>query len=90
MYMFLGRPPGAPLPPEGTPMTEKMQESTYPLLHNNLPPPKCPCSPGGDSRSPRSSPSPRPASPVGPDDLSMSKKLSAEPFINNNRLNVSN
>lgn len=55
---------------------EKLPDINYPMLHHGLPPP-CPCSPD-NSRSPssiRNSPSPRPLSPGGPDDLSMAKKI---------------
>ncbi|XP_065161184.1 retina and anterior neural fold homeobox protein 2-like [Atheta coriaria] len=77
--------PGDPMP------TDKLPEG-YPLMHPGLqpPPPQCPCSPGVSSRSPsiRSSPSPRPLSPGGPDDLSMSKHTSESEHLNNNKIDV--
>lgn len=54
-------------------MQEKPPE--YPIITPGLPVP-CQCSPGTESRSPhslRSSPSPTPLSPGGPDDLSVAK-----------------
>ncbi|CAH1372655.1 retinal homeobox protein Rx2 [Tenebrio molitor] len=68
--ILAGRPSAPPLPGE-TPSPEK----AYPILTSG-PPPPCPCSPGTESASPqslRSSGSPGPLSPGGPDDLSQCK-----------------
>ncbi|CAH0546471.1 unnamed protein product [Brassicogethes aeneus] len=66
-----GRPNG-PLPNPG----EHPEKTDYPVMNPGCPMP-CQCSPSAGSRSPhslRSSPSPRPISPGGPDDLSLTKK----------------
>ncbi|XP_019870673.1 dorsal root ganglia homeobox protein [Aethina tumida] len=68
--ILTGRPAGPPLPSAGEP-----PEKDYPV-NPGLPVP-CQCSPTAGSRSPhsmRSSPSPRPISPGGPNDLSLTKK----------------
>ncbi|KAJ8975713.1 hypothetical protein NQ317_018987 [Molorchus minor] len=75
-----GRPtaPGPPLPnPE---MLEKPPDYGVNPAMNTAHPVQCQCSPGTENRSPRShrsSPSPPPLSPGGPDDLSMAKNAPA-------------
>ncbi|RZC40436.1 hypothetical protein BDFB_012785 [Asbolus verrucosus] len=88
--ILTGRPSGPPLP--GDPQTQEKISESYPIITTL--PSQCPCSPETESRSPaslRSSTSPRPLSPGGPDDLSVSKNSSQPDHHDiNNGLNVNN
>ncbi|KAJ8911416.1 hypothetical protein NQ315_005949 [Exocentrus adspersus] len=86
--ILTGRSTAPPPPlPGNLDMQEKLPD--YPIMNPSLPVP-CQCSPGTESRSPRSltsSPSPTPLSPGGPDDLSMAKNTNAADAIDNFEIN---
>ncbi|GJQ68257.1 hypothetical protein Trydic_g16862 [Trypoxylus dichotomus] len=92
--LLTGRPTAPGIPTEMQ-SQEKLSDGSYTMLHHPGIPPPCPCSPD-NSRSPssiRNTPSPRPLSPGGPDDLSMAKKNYPSDSYNHatsDRLNLSN
>ncbi|KAI4470290.1 homeobox protein aristaless [Holotrichia oblita] len=87
--------PTAPGIPSDVPPPEKLTDGSYSMLHHPGIPPPCSCSPD-NSRSPssiRNTPSPRPLSPGGPDDLSIGKKNYPSETYNHtssDRINLSN